>query len=116
MSTQCTTPNCVDMTDSLCLRKRPVRRSQLVDGYSHTRAFAQRWLTPMVAFVVARYEQRMDRLAFQQLLKLDGHMLKDIGITRADVTYANNLPLSVDAAAEVNCIAKRNNRSRMRSS
>lgn len=43
-------------------------------------------------------QQRQDRGAFQHLLALDPHILKDIGVSRGDVIWANNLPLEVNAA------------------
>ncbi|MDJ1017389.1 MAG: DUF1127 domain-containing protein [Paracoccaceae bacterium] len=38
------------------------------------------------------------RKGFKHMLELDDHMLRDIGVTRADVAYCAELPLSVDAA------------------
>jgi len=57
--------------------------------------------------VVLKHNQRMDRMAFRTLLSLDDNLLKDIGVTRQDVTWANNLPLSVNAAEKLNEIARR---------
>ena len=51
-----------------------------------------------------RRKQRIDRLAFQQLLYLDDHLLRDTGYERTDLEEANNLPLDVDAAAAVKLI------------
>ena len=39
--------------------------------------------------------------AFQQLLYLDDHLLRDTGYHRADLEDANNLPLDVNAAQAV---------------
>ncbi len=64
-------------------------------------------LTRIIERIKTRYVQYRDRQAFQQLLKLDEHMLKDIGVTRQDVTWANNLPLSEDAATKLEIIARR---------
>lgn len=107
MSTQCTTPNCVEVTNSLLLRKSAVQSTGLNGRTNRLLALTQRWLNGIKGFVVTRYEQRLDRLAFQQMLTLDEHMLKDIGITRGDVIYANNLPLTEDAAKVVEAIARR---------
>ena len=48
-----------------------------------------------------RRQRRIDRLAFQQMLYLDDHMLEDVGYHRADLEGVNNLPLDVNAAAAV---------------
>ncbi|MBL1437838.1 MAG: DUF1127 domain-containing protein [Rhodobacteraceae bacterium] len=45
-----------------------------------------------------RMQQRQDRAAFQHLLALDPDILKDIGVSRGDVVWANNLPIEVNAA------------------
>lgn len=45
-----------------------------------------------------RRQQRQDRAAFQHLLALDPGILKDIGVSRGDVVWANNLPIEVNAA------------------
>ncbi len=108
MSTQCTTPNCLELPESIDAKHSSVRGVQLKATNANVFSLAHRWLSSAKEFVTKRYDQYMDRLAFQQLLKLDEHMLKDIGVTRADVIYANNLPVSVDAAKEIECIARRN--------
>ena len=46
----------------------------------------------------ARRQQRQDRAVFQHLLALEPHILQDIGVSRGDVIWANNLPLEVNAA------------------
>lgn len=47
-------------------------------------------------------ERRRDRDSFATLLRLDDHTLIDIGIKKADLIWASRLPLSVDAATELN--------------
>lgn len=108
MSTQCTTHKCADITESLHLSERAACSALLNSGNNHTNTPVQRWLTSIKRFVVERYKQHLDRLAFRKMLSLNEHLLKDIGITRADVMYATKLPLSVDAAKEVESIARRN--------
>lgn len=49
-------------------------------------------------WIERRREQRESRDAFSHLLKLDDSLLLDIGVTRADVERAANLPLTEDAA------------------
>lgn len=56
-------------------------------------------------------KRREDRAAFQHLMALDDAMLDDIGITRSDVIQANSLPLSVNAAAELEIKARSARRS-----
>lgn len=51
----------------------------------------------------AKAKQRQDRAAFQHLLSLEPEILKDIGVTRGDVIWANNLPLNVNAALALEC-------------
>ncbi len=46
-------------------------------------------------------KNRIDRLAFQQLLMLDDAALRDIGFTREEVNRANRLPLSQNASEEL---------------
>ncbi len=50
--------------------------------------------------------RRMDRQVFQSMLTLDEAILKDIGVTRDEVIWANNLPLSQNAALELRKIAR----------
>lgn len=56
--------------------------------------------------VVRKYNQRIDRQAFNYLLTLDESLLKDIGVTRGDVMWASQLPMSEDAAKKVEEIAR----------
>jgi uncharacterized protein YjiS (DUF1127 family) len=50
-------------------------------------------------FAPFRWWNRRSRLL--HLRDLDDHVLEDIGVTRDDVRYAFGLPLSVDAALEL---------------
>jgi len=58
-------------------------------------------------FFVIRYNQRIDRQAFKNVLTLDDRTLQDIGVTRQDVKWASRLPLSEDAAIKLEEIARR---------
>ncbi|MBL4892105.1 MAG: DUF1127 domain-containing protein [Rhizobiaceae bacterium] len=49
-------------------------------------------------------QHRINRLAFRTVLKLDDNMLNDIGLTRHDVLWADQLPMSKSAAKELNKI------------
>lgn len=52
--------------------------------------------------------RREDRDAFLNLLGKDDAILRDIGVTRADVEYAARLPLHRSAAEELRLIARIN--------
>ncbi|WP_374333679.1 DUF1127 domain-containing protein [Aestuariivirga sp.] len=52
------------------------------------------------------------RRAVQRLDALDDFLLQDIGVTRADVRWASGLPLSVNAALELEERATRRRRGR----
>lgn len=52
-------------------------------------------------------QRRIDRDSFARLQALDDEMLKDIGLTRGDVMWASSLPLSTNASAELEIIARR---------
>jgi uncharacterized protein YjiS (DUF1127 family) len=62
------------------------------------------------AYLKCKRQRRIDRQAFQHLIALEDPILKDIGITRADVIWASKLPLSQNAATELEKIARQNRR------
>jgi len=55
----------------------------------------------VLAWQARRRQQMIDRRAYQRMLKLDEHMLRDIGVSRADVEWASALPLGRNAALEL---------------
>lgn len=57
-----------------------------------------------------RRQNKISRRAFQSMLTLEDHILHDIGVTRYDVLWANKLPLSQNAAIELNKISKKQRR------
>ncbi len=57
----------------------------------------------VLGYFKAKAKQRQDRAAFQHLLSLEPEILKDIGVTRGDVVWANNLPMHVNAALALEC-------------
>ncbi len=61
-----------------------------------------------VSFLEIRRQQVTNRLAFKNLLTLEANILQDIGVTREDVIWASKLPLSKNAALELDKIAKEN--------
>ena len=48
-----------------------------------------------------RQQRRTDRDAFNTLLRLDDRALRDIGVSREDVMWASRLPLTFNAAQEL---------------
>ena len=54
-----------------------------------------------------RRQHKLDRLALKELSSLDDAILRDLGVSRGDVVWASRLPSSVDAAAELEIIARR---------
>lgn len=65
-----------------------------------------KWLTTLKENAKCYWQRRMDREAFRYLSKLDDSLLDDIGVTRADVEWAMNLPLSQDASDALQRIAR----------
>lgn len=63
-----------------------------------------------VSFWKIHRQQVTNRLAFKNLLTLDANILHDIGVTREDVIWASKLPLSKNAALELEKIARENRR------
>ena len=55
-----------------------------------------------------RRQQVTNRLAFKNLLTLEANILQDIGVTREDVIWASKLPLSQNAALELDKVARAN--------
>jgi len=72
------------------------------------------WLKTQLAGAVKSvrnyFQCRQDRQAFQTLMGLEDAALKDIGVTRADVLWANQLPLSQNAAVELKLLSLQNKR------
>ncbi|MFK7793577.1 MAG: DUF1127 domain-containing protein [Devosiaceae bacterium] len=58
-----------------------------------------------------RYQQVQNRRGIHKMLELDDHMLRDMGLTRGDVSRAANLPLSQSAGNELTRISKCQERS-----
>jgi len=64
-----------------------------------------RLLNSVQLFYRTRREQKISRDALAQLNELDDSLLRDIGLNKGDVQWANQLPLSVNAAIELRKIA-----------
>jgi len=67
-----------------------------------------RWTKSIKQQYALRKQKNIDRQAFSRMLVLDDHILADIGITREDVLWANNLPLSQNASLALNEITMQN--------
>ncbi len=52
-------------------------------------------------------QARIDRAAFQHMLTLEDHVLDDIGVTRANVEWANQLPMHQSAGLALEATKKR---------
>lgn len=76
---------------------RPIQSDEILNG--------KRILSSLLEAMVRRWKRREDRDAFRQLLKLDDTLLKDIGVNKADVLWASELPLSVNASVELQNLA-----------
>ncbi|MBB4005350.1 MAG: hypothetical protein V7704_10575 [Aurantimonas endophytica] len=62
-------------------------------------------VTRLKSWTVERRRQRLQRDAFNTLLRVDGHILADVtGLTREQVEHAARLPLSVDATQVIRLI------------
>ncbi len=55
-----------------------------------------------------RRRQRQLRQEYLAMLDLDDHILRDIGVTRGQVAWAAQMPLSQDAEAEIDHAVARN--------
>jgi uncharacterized protein YjiS (DUF1127 family) len=55
----------------------------------------------MMGWLRVRKQQRRDRAGFSTMLKLEDHILADIGVTRDSVEWANRLPVDTDAGCEL---------------
>lgn len=53
-------------------------------------------------YLDAVHRRRESRDAFKHLLSLDDALLRDVGVSRADVEWAAQLPLKVNAARALN--------------
>ena len=59
--------------------------------------------------VSAVAEKIRERRGLRTMLELDDHLLRDIGVTRGDVAYAAQLPLTWNASAELLNLSTRAN-------
>lgn len=60
------------------------------------------------------YQRHQNRQGVRDMLTLDDHILRDIGVTRYDVQRAGNLPLNHRAGEELTVMSGRRRQSRRR--
>lgn len=76
---------------------------------SHNEAtFVGRLVRKIRTHLQLRRQHRINRQAFAQMMNLEDELLKDIGVTRADIHWASSLPLSENAAIELKKISLAN--------
>ncbi len=63
-------------------------------------------IAALADYIATRSRQKVDRQAFDTMLTLEECILKDIGVTHGDVVWASKLPLSCNAAHELQKIAQ----------
>lgn len=100
MSTCCPTQNLsIEHTQLRVVQQSRSSRSTLqVANGGFSGSLIRGFISRLLQRYSLRRQQKIDRDAFLTMLSLDDKLLDDIGVTRADVTWAANLPLSDDAA------------------
>ena len=75
------------------------KTASIWSGVSHfLAAIKKRW--------AEHAQRRTDRAAFRHMLTLDDDILDDIGVTRANVEWASQLPLHLSASRELEQLAR----------
>ena len=75
-----------------------IATDRILEGIRHSAAKYKAWST-------ARIKRRRDRTEFRQLLAMNDAHLRDIGLTRADIYWANALPIEQSASQELEKLA-----------
>jgi len=91
MSNQCMTAECNGYV-AQCDRK--------LNWSNCLAAILKRW-------ALARRQRRLNRQTVAKLTSLDDATLKDIGLSRGDVSWAGHLPDTYSSAVELEIIARR---------
>lgn len=76
---------------------RQVQNADCERGHPTTR----RALQALRAKLHARAVERIHRQSYRQMMELDDAILRDIGVTRGEITWAASLPLGVDSKAAI---------------
>ncbi|MFK7995352.1 MAG: hypothetical protein AB8B87_14520 [Granulosicoccus sp.] len=113
MSTSCTAQNLSftrdqsrSITPSRAISQPADLVSKKLDNDSRL-TIIKRFVRKLIHRYSVRREQKIARDAFIGMLSLEDELLDDIGVTRADVRWAANLPLSEDAAAALREVSGR---------
>jgi len=108
------------MTAEALNKEKPMSQCCVSTKHTNSRtlvAFDQLlgWLSKLIVKVgqwLSNSKQHyLNRRTFDQLASLDEATLKDIGLSRGDVTWASNHPNSIEAATELEIISRRRPRS-----
>ena len=81
-----------------------------LSGQPHQQGVFSKLTAGIGNWFAIRKQRRIDRLAFQHMLTLDDSTLRDIGVSRNDVIWASNLPLSANASLELQKLSLGNRR------
>ena len=73
---------------------------------SHFYGFIQQTIDAWRKHRELRKMHLTDRAAFEHMLHVEDRILEDIGVTRDDVIWASKLPLSKNAALELQRVSK----------
>ncbi|MBX2837615.1 MAG: DUF1127 domain-containing protein [Gammaproteobacteria bacterium] len=97
--------------NTICLdpKTESVSQHQLGPTHAQKSAFGgiRRIWSRLVEMQKTRIQRKIDRDAFSHLVSLDDALLKDIGVTRADVEWAMKLPLSINASDQLQILARK---------
>ena len=77
------------------------RHATKTDGSAGFSNIVSKTLITIIETIKNRYQRHIDRQAFMKLVDLDDPILDDIGVTRSEVLWASSLPLSQNAAIEL---------------
>lgn len=87
-------------------RLRTKQNEKPAAAVSAKNRFPVRVVLGIKRYLHTRRMRRIDRDAFLHLAKLDDSLLKDIGVSRADVEWATKLPLSQNASDALQQISR----------
>ena len=75
-----------------------IAMDRVLEGFRNCTTRCNAWNT-------ARKKRHRDRTEFRQLLAMNDAHLRDIGLTRADIYWANTLPIEQSASHELEKLA-----------
>ena len=86
-----------------CITDTPNLRAQKTFGMGFLNQTAKR----IVEHLASRRKLKQDRDAFNAMLRLEDELMRDIGVTRANVEWASRLPLEKNAADELRRLSQK---------